>query len=302
MSADRRDFLRSIALAGAVPAAAQDSATSTPAPRVAEPVAYPRVFRGRQLAMLAFPLGGVAAGSISLGGRGQLRDWEIFNRADQGNAPSYAFACIRAQRGAAPPVTRVIEARPQPPYEGAIGLGWKNAPGLPRLEQAVFTGEFPFARIQFRDRRLPVQVELEAFSPFFPLDAEDAGLPVAILRYRVANPGPERATVSIAFALDNPAGGEGRVNEVRKEAALEGLVMRNPALPPEDPLQGSFALALVRPEGSLTLLRGWERTKWWAGPMLFWDDFSADGALGPEAAAISPVGGRRVRGEYPAPL
>ena len=33
---------------------------------------YPRTFTGRQLEMIAFPLGGVAAGSVALGGRGQL--------------------------------------------------------------------------------------------------------------------------------------------------------------------------------------------------------------------------------------
>jgi hypothetical protein len=50
-------------------------------------VSYPRRFTGRQLKMIAFPLGGVAAGSLSLGGRGQLRDWEIFNRPNKGFSP-----------------------------------------------------------------------------------------------------------------------------------------------------------------------------------------------------------------------
>ena len=35
--------------------------------------------------MIAFPLGGIGTGTISLGGRGNLRDWEIFNRPDKGN-------------------------------------------------------------------------------------------------------------------------------------------------------------------------------------------------------------------------
>ena len=141
------------------------------------------------MALIAFPLGGVAAGSISLGGRGQLRDWEIFNRPDKGNSPSYAFPSIWAQAGDSAPVARVLEARIQPPYEGSSGLGSQNAPGLERLASAIFTGEFPLARIDFQDRSLPVRVSLDAFTPFIPHEADDSGLPIALLRYRVVNPG-----------------------------------------------------------------------------------------------------------------
>src|SRR5580700_3366688 len=103
-------------------------------------VSYPRRFTGPQLKMIAFPLGGVAAGSLSLGGRGQLRDWEIFNRANKGFSPSYAFPSIWAQLGGAKPVARVLESRILPPYEGSRGLGSDNAPGLSRLASARFTG------------------------------------------------------------------------------------------------------------------------------------------------------------------
>src|SRR5271154_1760046 len=68
-------------------------------------ISYPRVFAGEQLKMLAFPLGGVAAGSLALGGRGQLRDWEIFNRPNKGFSPQYAFPSIWIQSGNAQPVT-----------------------------------------------------------------------------------------------------------------------------------------------------------------------------------------------------
>jgi uncharacterized protein (DUF608 family) len=52
------------------------------------------MFSGKHLAMLAFPLGGVGAGSISLGRRANLRDWEIFNKPDKGNSPTYALPSI----------------------------------------------------------------------------------------------------------------------------------------------------------------------------------------------------------------
>ena len=90
MSTKRRTFLQQVALASAATQAPAPAQTSTPAPTAppaAPDIAYPRVFTGRRLTAIAFPLGGVAAGAISLGGRGQLRDWEIFNRPDKGNAP-----------------------------------------------------------------------------------------------------------------------------------------------------------------------------------------------------------------------
>ena len=252
--------------------------------------------------MIAFPLGGVGAGSISLGGRGQLRDWEIFNKPDKGNSPAYAFPAIWVQAGSAKPVARVLEARFLPPYEGQNGLGWLNAPGLSRLAGATFSGEFPLARIDFRDRGLPVRVSLEAFTPFIPLEADDSGLPVAILRYRVANPGRSPAKVSITWAIENPVSttaarssqqiaGDSRVNELRRSGILEGILMHNPGLQAVDPLWGSFALCLMDVgEGRVTALRGWPRARWWSAPMLYWDDFSADGDLGPEAPEVNRVG------------
>lgn len=292
MSTLRRTFLQQVGLGGA--AAQLRSEPPQKEPPIPD-LPFPRVFTGRHLTAIAFPLGGVCAGSISLGGRGQLRDWEIFNRPDKGNSPSYAFPAIWVQAGRAKPVARVLESRIQPPYEGSSGLGSRNAPGLSRLESASFTGQFPLARIDFADSSIPVRVSLEAFSPFIPHDPDNSGLPVAILRYRVTNPGPAAAKVSIAWSIDNPTGrtqaADTRVNEHRASAGLEGLYMSSPELPADDPLKGSFALAAVNPgDAAVTYLRGWKRDRWWNAPMLFWDDFSADGQLGPEPEARSGVG------------
>ena len=120
MSTKRRTFLQQVALAGAAaqtPVLAQPAAPAqaAPPPAPVPDIVYPRVFTGRHLTAIAFPLGGVASGAISLGGRGQLRDWEIFNRPDKGNTPEYAFPAIWAQAGARQPVARVLESRIQPP-------------------------------------------------------------------------------------------------------------------------------------------------------------------------------------------
>src|ERR1019366_667361 len=235
MPTKRRTFLKQVTLASAATQVAAQTpvpAAATPTSPAAPAIEFPRVFTGRRLTAIAFPLGGVCAGCISLGGRGQLRDWEIFNRPDKGNAPSYAFPAIWAQTGNRKPVARVLDSRIQPPFEGSSGLGANNVPGLTRLASATFTGEFPLARVDFSDPALPVKISLEAFSPFIPHEADDSGLPVAILRYRVTNSGTVSAKVSIVWSIENPTGHaqakDTRVNEYKASAQLAGILMTNP--------------------------------------------------------------------------
>jgi uncharacterized protein (DUF608 family) len=292
MPTDRRTFLQ---LAAMTPAASAPATVPPNAP--ATVIGWPRRFTGPQLARIAFPLGGIGAGTLHLGGRGDLRDWEIFNRPDKGNAPSFRFFSIWAQTGSKKPVAKVAEARYLPPYEGSSGLGWANAPGLPRLDSAVFTGAWPLASIEFRDRRLPVRLSLEAFTPVFPLDADASGYPCAVLRYTARNPGPDVASVAMCFSLDNPAGaGEGRTAENLSMAGLRGLLFTNPALAPTHDLAGDFTVAVLG-EGDLTTWRGWPRERWFSPPLLFWDQFSKQGRLDNEPTRRGTVGSVCLRRE-----
>ena len=101
--------------------------------------------------------------------------------------PQYAFASLWVGVGERKPIARILEARFATPYDGSRGLGHMNLPGLPRLESCTFTGEYPVAKIAFQDSVVPVKLSMEAFSPFIPLEADDSGLPVAILRYSKGN-------------------------------------------------------------------------------------------------------------------
>ena len=320
----RRTFLKQAAGAvgaaaqiGALPALAQNR-SQTEAEELGKAQSeenqvddFPRSFSGRALKTIAFPLGGVTAGSLSLGGRGQLRDWEIFNRPNKGYAPAYAFPAIWIQSGREKPIARVLEASLLPPFEGQDGLGSNNVPGLSRIANAEFIGAYPFARVRFKDSNLPVAVELEAFSPFIPHDPDDSGLPVAILRYHVHNPARSAAKVGIAFSIDNPVKApplnpthlrkDSRINERRTSSNLEGLAMSNPALVPSDPQRGTFALAaLSDSDARLTHWLGWPKSLWWNAPMLFWDAFSRDGALLEQPEEPSSVGALCVHKAIPA--
>jgi hypothetical protein len=56
-----------------------------------------KTYTGAHLNEIAFPLGGIGAGCVSLSGRGALVDWEIFNRPNKGYRPSYTFLSLFAE-------------------------------------------------------------------------------------------------------------------------------------------------------------------------------------------------------------
>ncbi len=259
----RRDFLRNAALT--VGAATQASLGQTPEAPATPPAApapaahpgaeiqYPRTFTGDHLAMIAFPLGGVAAGSLSLGGRGQLRDWEIFNRPDKGNRPPYAFPAIWVQRGKAKPVARVLESRILPPYEGAErpGLGERPRPE-PAWRAPLSPASIPSRTSISTTDALPVKVSLEAFTPFIPHDPDDPACRWRSCATASTNPGASAAKVSIAWSIDNPMkvsrdeGGAATLHTERGRTttgprpALAGLVYSNPGSARRRPDAGQF--------------------------------------------------------------
>src|SRR5258708_2972691 len=83
--------------------------------------------------------------------RGHVREWEVFKRAKKGFSSEYAFASIWIKSGNTAPVTRVLEARILPPFEGQDGLGADNSPGLSRIATAEFTAQYPLAHLRFKD-------------------------------------------------------------------------------------------------------------------------------------------------------
>jgi hypothetical protein len=97
-----------------------------------------RLFRGEGLREIAFPLGGIGTGTVSLGGYGNLRDWEIFNRPNKGGVLPFTFAAVRMEGGGLrSPIIRVLEAQQPPPFGGGFGAHREQALGLPRFRKAA---------------------------------------------------------------------------------------------------------------------------------------------------------------------
>ena len=214
-------------------------------------------YAGAALKQVAFPLGGIGAGCISLAGSGALVDWEIFNRPNKGFRPAFALLSLHAREEGGDPVFRVLEGRLQPPYEGSPGdtrfPAWSQgtgpspsyAPGLLRMARCSFQGEFPFATVSLSDDAVPVDVSIEAWSPFIPGDSDASSLPVAILEITLHNPGDRAVNATVLLCSENAVGWPdigGAVNEWMDESGVRGIVMRNPAHASDSPRHGSIAM------------------------------------------------------------
>jgi uncharacterized protein (DUF608 family) len=242
----------------------------------------------------AFPLGGIGTGNISLGARGELRDWEIFNKPAKGKRLPNTFFAIRIQERDSLAILRVLEAPLQPPFPESHGFHPVSSAGLPRFTGSSMQGEYPLVKIAFMDERLPVQVTLDAFTPLLPLNPEDSGIPCAVLTYTVSNRSEKDLNLTIAGSLTNPVGGInydafGNLtpiksdlavqtrNEYREENGMKGLFFHNPQTAIDELNAGDLSLAALASNTSYK--RAWLRAGWYDNLREFWDDFESDGML-----------------------
>jgi len=234
----------------------------------------PRLYRGRQLDQIAFPLGGIGTGSISLGGWGQLRDFEIFNRPHKGLMFDYTFFTLHARTADGHSVTRVLQG----PVGGDNLVGEGNGTahrasggGLPRFREAVFEGAFPFARLHLKDPKVPLHVKLEAWNPFIPLNPDDSSLPVAILDFTLHNPTDAPIEAVLYANLENKLGypdvGDGVIEPYYSDN-IRGLKMSTRKHAPNSPRFGT--LALVTPHHTVKLQTHWLRAGWFEALEDFW--------------------------------
>ncbi len=167
----------------------------------------PEVYRGDQLRYIGMPVGGICCGQLYLGGDGRLWLWDIFQSQYQSDYGGMSMGTHYAK----PPVHGKPERyRPVDVAHGfAIRLGIEGGETQIRtldhegFREVTFRGEYPIGRVTYRDDDCPVEIELEAFSPFIPLDAADSALPATVMSFKLHNYGKRLISVEIIGHLQN---------------------------------------------------------------------------------------------------
>jgi len=202
----RRSFLKNLAIGGlgatAVPGALANNgmvskepdSISTLFPKSSEPSdkkrTYNQAYTGEYLRKIAFPIGGMGAGMFCLEGTGAISHMSVRHKPEIYHEPNmFAAIAVKGQKI----VAKVLEG-PVPDWKmfgqrgSGNGAGGANY-GLPRFDHAEFTARFPFATIELKDEKVPLNIHLLGWSPFIPTDEDNSSLPVGAFEYRFKNIG-----------------------------------------------------------------------------------------------------------------
>ena len=213
-----------------------------------EPIVYTRE-NSEEFEYIGMPVGGICAGQLYLGGDGKLWYWDIFNTKTMGDTHS-----INSHRNPYKRSDLADRACHYPAQGFAIRVDTGDGTIVETLDRdgfqdIAFTGQYPIGEVTYEDADLPVRVELEALSPFIPLDLEHSIYPATVMTYTVTNTGttPVRGELfgwlENAVCIKSRASVPGRLHNAVKRAGSATMVTCTADAPPEE-----VTAELKRPE------------------------------------------------------
>jgi non-lysosomal glucosylceramidase len=198
-----------------------------------------------ELRYIGMPAGGICCGGIYAGGDGRLWLWDIFNQNQTGvvtkvlpvKLESFNLKEIDNVEG-----TLYLEplTKTSPLQQGfALSIHQNGVTTVKRLQQddwdeVTFESTYPVATIRYTDKNLPLEVCVEAFSPFIPGNAKDSGLPATIQSISLKNTSADSSlSVEIIGWLENKMlwntekknAGFLRVNDAVKNPLFKGITL-----------------------------------------------------------------------------
>jgi uncharacterized protein (DUF608 family) len=252
---------------------------------------------------IALPLGGIGTGTVSLSGKGELKDWEIMNVPAKGfstvrDGNDAPFFAIYVKEEIEPAITKgLLGPIEKTDYEQSMGVP-VNHHGLPRFRNASFETTYPFGIVNLTDVKMPVDVKLVGYNPFIPGDADASGIPIAVLEYEVTNTTDDDLDVSISGNMRNfigndgkehhedwqypyiPTGAKNNKNTFKETNKFSGIYMYSEGVDKEHQAWGTIALTVPKEKNSKVTYRTSSIENHWGNALLdFWDDFSDDGLL-----------------------
>ena len=201
-----------------------------------------------QLRYIGMPVGGIACGTLYLGGDGRLWLWDVWHKGNptgvgirprsryyahpSGGGNSYNRDCMDGANYFAPinvwNPSPPIDEKPFPFDQGfVLRTVANNVTTVKTLDQKGFSGisfkgSYPLARVNYTDTACPLAVELCAHPIFIPLNTPDSALPTTVMEYTLTNTSAFSVEATVLGWMQNPVlldtglpTGMTRVNQLR---------------------------------------------------------------------------------------
>ncbi|WP_286177863.1 GH116 family glycosyl hydrolase [Rhodopirellula sp. JC639] len=149
-----------------------------------------------ELDFIGMPINGLSTGQVYLGGDGRLWYWNLDGNRD-------AKHTTKGPRFTDP------DSMHSPMSQGfALQVDSGDEQQVFTLdskgfEDVVFTNAYPMARVAYSAAACPVDVRLEAYTPFIPLNRDDSSYPVIVMRYTIKNTSDRVQKTAIGGWIEN---------------------------------------------------------------------------------------------------
>ncbi|EJJ25241.1 GH116 family glycosyl-hydrolase [Rhizobium sp. CF142] len=243
--------------------------------------------KGERTRYIAFPLGGIGSGGLSISGSGRLIDWSIRNRPALQGYNGYSHFAIKAEKGGELVDARVLNG----PYDlnpsGAPGLrkmfdgfghgaNRQTLVGVPHFREVDFYGRFPIADLVFKDQRFPGDIRLTALSPFIPHNDRDSSMPVAMFEFEIVNDTADELTYTLAGTLGNYGSNSG-IHTFRQEGGISSLHLTSSDTTLPATQRGDLTIATDADDVDHTDHH--YRGQWFDDLSVYWKEFARPGRL-----------------------
>jgi non-lysosomal glucosylceramidase len=162
-------------------------------------------------------VGGIGTGSAELRMDGLFYNWQIFNNLPLGTGKPIAyqpdsmlFFLLRYQIENREPRIKALMVNNEDDLASINSVNQYNTayiyPWLSGVDAIESVVQFPFVRMKYVDSEMPVDVEMEVFSPFIPGDVRNSSLPAMLFRFDVKSKIDAPVTVTLAANLRTGAG------------------------------------------------------------------------------------------------
>jgi len=147
---------------------------------------------GDNLNYIGMPINGICTGQVYLGGDGRLWYWNLDATKDKKNNPKGLR--YMEPDGASSPMSQGFALQVNEKVHTLDTEGF---------DDVTFINQYPMGRVDYATAGCPLKVQLEAYTPFIPLNRDESSYPVVVMRYTVTNTSSKEHEVAIAGWIEN---------------------------------------------------------------------------------------------------